>query len=260
MTPEEFALRVVERSDIPEATKPKWLVALAKLYSDNLPTIPPEPIKNSMDHARWRDKLKDWKGADIPAMEDAAVALLLVFKSSFPDYSGDTCMEVSVIETIYNPAKLVEDYMRCILHAFPNTFERYCQNMKDLNNLKPGMKPVMPRDFRGNPYEYLNDTHLLEPLFCNIPFKVPQSPRFRGTWIVGPSGTGKSTLLRSLVADDLWEECSIILMDSKHSGDFIKPFKTAKALQNKLILLEPGALAINPFQLPHTTPQATISF
>ena len=60
---------------------------------------------------------------------------------------------------------------------------------------------------------------LLEP----PSFSLPDETRFSGHWIIAPPGRGKTTLLHTLVADDLEKDAAIVLMDSK--GDLIEPIK-----------------------------------
>lgn len=91
-----------------------------------------------------------------------------------------------------------------------------------------------------------------------VPVRLPQDLRFEGTWMVAPSGRGKTTLMGQLLALDLDQVrdgmASVILMDSK--GELIdhakrlKRFAPGGDLEGKLVLIEPTPdLALNPLDL-----------
>jgi hypothetical protein len=122
----------------------------------------------------------------------------------------------------------------------------------------------MPQDFRGSSHDavqaYLSSTVFTELFDSGIPFEIPQETRFSGHWIIAPPGRGKTTLLHSMFLEDLQRDASIIVMDSK--GDLINPLKELKAVQDRLVLVEPDAefpLALNPLDIPHTDVGHTIA-
>ena len=82
-----------------------------------------------------------------------------------------------------------------------------------------------------------------------VPFDIPAETRFDGTWIIAPSGRGKTTLLHTLFMHDYFENhgCTI-LMDSK--GDLIDPIKRLDIDPKTVVLIEPDeALALNPLAI-----------
>jgi hypothetical protein len=84
-------------------------------------------------------------------------------------------------------------------------------------------------------------------------FSIPDETRFSGHWIIAPPGRGKTTLLHTLIADDLGKDAAVVLMDSK--GDLIEPIKNLAALKDRLLLIEPNpdaAFALNPLDVSHT--------
>jgi len=79
-------------------------------------------------------------------------------------------------------------------------------------------------------------------------------------WIVAPPGRGKTTLLHVMFLDDIQEDASIIVMDSK--GDLINPIKSMAAIAGRLILIEPDSrypLALNPLDVPSESIPHTIA-
>jgi hypothetical protein len=92
-------------------------------------------------------------------------------------------------------------------------------------------------------------TRLLRPQS----FSIPDETRFSGHWVIAPPGRGKTTLLHTLIADDLEKDAAIVLMDSK--GDLIEPIKDLDAIKDRLLLIEPNpdaAFALNPLDVSHT--------
>jgi hypothetical protein len=93
----------------------------------------------------------------------------------------------------------------------------------------------------------------LQRLLTPPSFSIPEETRFGGHWIIAPPGRGKTTLLQTLVADDLQKDAAVVLMDSK--GDLIEPIKTLASIKDRLLLIEPDpdtAFALNPLDISHS--------
>jgi hypothetical protein len=87
---------------------------------------------------------------------------------------------------------------------------------------------------------------LVEP----APFLIPEETRFSGHWVIAPPGRGKTTLLHSMIVDDLQKDAALVLIDSK--GDLIEPIKQLAAVKDRLVLIEPDpetAFALNPLDV-----------
>lgn len=100
----------------------------------------------------------------------------------------------------------------------------------------------------------------LRRLLTPPPFSLPEETRFSGHWIIAPPGRGKTTLLHTLIVDDLGKDAAIILMDSK--GDLIQPFKNLAAIKDRLILIEPEAdlaFALNPLDVGKANPMHAVT-
>src|SRR4051794_18063589 len=85
-------------------------------------------------------------------------------------------------------------------------------------------------------------------------FELPEETRYSGHWLIAPPGRGKTTLLHTLVTNDLEKDAAVVLIDSK--GDLINPIKTLSAIKDRLLLIEPdpdSAFALNPLDVSHTS-------
>jgi hypothetical protein len=107
---------------------------------------------------------------------------------------------------------------------------------------------------------YLGKTPLHALFLTSVPLQLPAEQRFSGHWIIAPPGRGKTTLLQQMFLDDMKQDASIIVMDSK--GDLINPIKELQAVKNRLVLIEPDPdhpLALNPLDIPKTNVAHTVS-
>lgn len=82
-------------------------------------------------------------------------------------------------------------------------------------------------------------------LTATLPFVVKDQSRFEHTWILGPQGSGKTQLMQYLITEDIKRDCAVMVIDSQ--GDLVKNVSSLADIQDRLILVEPGAVAINPF-------------
>lgn len=145
---------------------------------------------------------------------------------------------------------------------FPNAQTRALQNLCEASG-----KPYPPEDDPKLIYPeasklegsdlvraYLHDTPLHALLCTDVPFKIPETTRFSGTWIVAPPNRGKTNLLLHQFEEDVKKNASIILMDSK--GDLINPIRELESIRDRLVILEPSQefpLALNPLDLGAST-------
>lgn len=77
--------------------------------------------------------------------------------------------------------------------------------------------------------------------------RISDDVRFEHTWILGPQGSGKTQLMQFLLSKDLERRCSIVVIDSQ--GDLVRNVATLKSIQDRVILVEPGGVGINPFEM-----------
>ena len=105
---------------------------------------------------------------------------------------------------------------------------------------------------------------LLPPPSLEVRFSIPTSPRFEGTWMIAPSGSGKTNALLNLIGNDLelvkQGKCSVVVIDSAGTaeGRFMHYlsrhalFAPGQELHDKLVYLEPDVehpLALNLFDV-----------
>ncbi len=128
-----------------------------------------------------------------------------------------------------------------------------------------GNAPVYPQEFKSDlPADkiadlYLKDTPFQPLLKIRIPWGFTDEERFQHQWVLGSTGSGKTTYLSNLIKADLERvaqgECSIVLLDSQlalYQLAKCKYFAPGQPLHGKLVLIEPNAhhpLALNPFQI-----------
>lgn len=189
--------------------------------------------------------------------------------------AGQHGLTVPLIDFVADPGKLIatltESFERADvseLGLFEDLRQRLEENLYAMSELAYEPAETDPRRLvkaskhKGHREEivrgYLRNTPFADLLLEPVPFSIPQHLRFEGTWIVAPAGTGKTTLLSSLLKADLEEvrvgRASIIVMDSK--GELTRNlarserFAPGGDLYGKLVLIEPSShLAINPIDL-----------
>jgi len=86
-----------------------------------------------------------------------------------------------------------------------------------------------------------------------IALNIPRHAWFEGSWIVAPSGRGKTTLLKYLVTKVPEPDACIIIMDAK--GELLQPFNQLAQWKDRYVYLQPSAdfpLAINPLEIGHS--------
>jgi hypothetical protein len=188
---------------------------------------------------------------------------------------ADSPFTVPLIAALRDPHDVVDRLIGTILTSelaeaglFTSLQDRIYNNMCEFAGVRPDerlKRPLIPASDADLPPNELVTTYLggtpFEGFFlAEIPFALPIETRFSGHWVVAPPGRGKTTLLLSMFLDDLKRDASIIVMDSK--GDLINPIKSLKAVQDRLVLIEPDAdfpLALNPLDIPSADIAHTIA-
>jgi hypothetical protein len=76
-----------------------------------------------------------------------------------------------------------------------------------------------------------------------VPFDIPRKERFAGTWIIAPSGQGKTNLMWHLIDADRKRRGTVVIMDSK--GTLLNSYRG----YDDAILIDAKTARINPFQI-----------
>ncbi len=181
---------------------------------------------------------------------------------------AQSALTVPLISAMTGPSQVVEAIILVYLksenfegHIFNSLTDTLYRNLCKVSGVPPDAelkKPLIyPTAADMQPDQlvdaYLADTPLHALLSVPYPFQLPTEQRFAGHWLIAPPGRGKTTLLHSLVIEDLAKDAAIVLIDSK--GDLIDPIKNLQAVKDRLVLIEPNpdsAFALNPLDVSHT--------
>jgi Type IV secretion-system coupling protein DNA-binding domain len=249
------------------------IFAAESLYSAEHLNIPPpvfsSTLVGTLRGAQYRDELLAIQ-RKVSSPELVLDMLCVTLNHSFLGFiqhlpllayttEEDSHTTVALYDMI-NVAQAISDLIAPFMNEGQKTFNLFVALRDQLqknqlaaskNNPK---KLVAPEDYGGTPrqkvHAYLKHTPLEDIFSARIPFIIPEETRFSGQWIVAPPGRGKTTLLHSMFLEDIQRQASIIVMDSK--GDLINPIKELKAVEDRLVLIEPDAqfpLALNPLDV-----------
>ena len=210
----------------------------------------------------------------ITLLIDTIHELFVSVAQHVPANSPKTAFTVPLIYLLPEAATIVHNVIVTLmsdelLHAglFVDIRDTIYQNLCTVSKIPLDSKPtkpfVMPTDCKLQPLEmmqaYLGGTPFVELFSLPLPFALEQETRFSGQWIVAPQGRGKTTVMLSMLKEDLERDASIIIMDSK--GDLIGPIRSLKSLENRLCIVEPDPdypLALNPLDIPRSNLTRTI--
>lgn len=179
-------------------------------------------------------------------------------------YMSDGLFRVPLIALIKDPLEFLADIIAIFFKEetidcglFNKLGNRIMDNMNAFSGIADpdSKKPLIwPSDSGLSGEEavvtYFAATPLETLLLTPCPFSIPFEQRFSGHWIIAPPGRGKTTLLHTMLLNDIDEEASIIIIDSK--GDLLDPIKKLDHIKDRLLLIEPSAeyaFALNPLDV-----------
>ncbi len=252
---EDFYLRGLEPPHYPD--DPAWRDLNLKRF-----------FEEEQFYATYRERLT--------AMEDAFVRIFSTLADALPEaaYSEDAPAEnFPLINSIPSPKELIHAIHYAFTFQkhndkwlFPKTFSLMWKNLcalskQTLENVKPE-RLIFPDRFDGTPAEavelYFHDTPLHKLLMTPLPFSIPDETRFAGHWIIAPPGRGKTTLLHSMIMEDLKKDAALVIMDSK--GDLINPIRELAFLADRLVIIDPDKpISLNPLDVPKVNVRRVVS-
>jgi len=226
-----------------------------QLYAQESFHQPPrQPVTNDrITLSRYYDQLEAWqrKVSDI-SNNDTFYGVLgqayLTLRKYFPRYAlspfpNELPSKLSARLQIANEDEATKD----LIGIF------FDQELKDRRLFEELRRQIEANDSEdeGFPfYQYFAHTPFSVFRRVSVPIHLPDETRFAGMWVLAPQGRGKTTLLHSMVAQDIEKDASIILMDSK--GDLIEPFLQLASIRDRLIVVGPdNPVGLNPLDIPH---------
>ena len=136
-----------------------------------------------------------------------------------------------------------EDY-REEMREYKEEMRAYEKERKEWENAEDELfdeQTVTQKAFWNTPFYPLADHFIPEPF--KIGFELPYKERFAGTWIIAPSGQGKTNLMWHLIEADRKRRGTIVIMDSK--GALLNPYRG----YGDAVLIDAKTARINPFQI-----------
>jgi hypothetical protein len=191
-----------------------------------------------------RDLTRELLYRDNQVAVECTVKALNYFLTCIPHPSKDGEFSVPLRPMLKDPYSITTGMMDCLypcdLYELPPDppFTGFKMSIAEMNEAR--MERYVVRRF----------------IDIEIPMKVN---RFTHTFIVSPSGGGKTTLMKEMIAKDIPEvlegRASLFIIDSqgKARGSLVGDLCRLQCLQDKLILIDPdlGApLSLNVFDLP----------
>ena len=275
MLPEDFARLLADDDVLHQYEEPLGLYscrplvlafnsAIAALYSDESfykpPRRPHHSITDKITINKYYDQLERWQRKvsdrqNLGLFFQMTTAAYLNLRDFFPRYALQTDTRI-VDSKLTTPLQLSDDRKagEAVIGAF------YDADLRDNHILDGIREDIVAADEHAHSVAF--STHFARTPFrvfnhVEIPIKLAEETRAAGMWICAPQGTGKTTLLHSLVAESLESSASVILMDTK--GDLIGPFLNNPALAGRRIVIGPDdPVGMNPFDIPKSDISKTI--
>lgn len=229
---------------------------VAQLYAQESfhePPLKPDTTDRITLH-RYYDTLQAWqrKVSDENNFElfmNLLVAAYMAMREHFPafalhDSSEPRNSRLTTPLQISDEANVVSK----LIGAFFDTDYKRRGLFRDIRaqieqNAEDDPEPTLANYFAHTPFRAFSK--------IRIPITLFDETRFAGMWVIAPQGRGKTTLLHTLVAEDIEKDAAIILMDSK--GELIEPFLRLASIRDRLIIVGPdNPIGLNPLDIPHT--------
>ena len=257
----DFLQRIHDQlPELPDELHTPLLVAAGQLYDweyfDVIEVSKPPPISNSIEGARYRDKMNDLvlrvdniahdRALAIKGFVDAYNRFLKIIP--FQNTEGELLAYMPLAGLPETP-KAIEEMTMTFFSAeyreariFELLRDRLQSNLEEQNG-------VFPSEYNGDDlgFAYLKDTPLLDIMNVGVPIHVPENIVFEHTWMMATTGHGKTQAIQFQIASILPKvargEASLFVMDSQSQMfDIItnlKVFAPGQPLHDKLVLVDP---------------------
>ena len=248
----DWALKTNNIPAVPEHLRVTMLGVATDIYEHELLALPPPPPDTPSFDPNLPQSYKHRIGkvsdpeATLKSLVGVLVDCMITYLKGVPSLTaGRQPFLLPLYRLLPNPQELMNTLIWLFTGLPTPLFQQFRANYG-----RPPAADAPPELFPVTP---------LTPLFSvGIPYGLlPDEERFQHSWIVAPTGTGKTTLLENLIMCDLERvaknEASIFIMDSQNELiprlTALKEFHEGP-LKGKLIVLEPSAefpLALNLF-------------
>ena len=242
------------RDGFPQELSHALIIAQLAIYQgEDFALQPPPPQANSIEGARYRDKL-----SKRPSGHDAGLVMRAVtanLKTMLPKLEPGFPISVT-LRDIVKPADLEGIVLPIYNHtAFANLREQLLRNIYRVSGVDYNAKNfgtsklILPRDYKGTtPLDYIKDTPFYLLFDEKVDFSIPYERFFEHTHIVGGSGAGKTQLIQSLYLELAKTDASIVVVDSQ--TDLIR--KISHLAGKDPIIISPKDLpSFNIFDVPN---------
>jgi hypothetical protein len=252
-----------------KALSQAFTAVATQLYIQESFHAPPDPPQGSdlITLARYQDQFERWqqKTSDESTLRvflDTVADTYMILRNNFPPYAFQQTSETAAAPFTAPLHITIEgDDAEALAGGF---FLPELKEKRLFDHLREQIvsNAAKVASARATPtFENLfADTPLIAFSGIQLPFELPSEQRFAGHWIIAPPGRGKTTLLHSMLLDDITKDASLILIDSK--GDMIEPIKTLQSIKDRLLLIEPdpgSAFALNPLDVAHASVVQVVS-
>jgi hypothetical protein len=266
LTPEQFSLGIRDRTlldPIEEDTDLYSCQSLSDAFNqlaihlytqESFHQAPRQPVTNDrITLSRYYDQLEAWQRkisdtANLDVFYNVLGLAYLTLRQHFPRHalSPSPTEQVSKL-TARLQIENEEDATKGLIGIF---FDQELKERRLFEDLRRQIQANETEEDGFPFYRYFANTPFNVFRRVSVPIRLPDEARFAGMWVLAPQGRGKTTLLHSMVAQDIEADASIILMDSK--GDLIEPFLRLASIRDRLVVVGPdNPVGLNPLDIPH---------
>ena len=230
-------------------------VATALYTQESFHEPPPPPdTTDRITLGRYYDQVEAWQrkvsdNANFDTFVNTLGNGYLYLRAHFPKFALQATLD-PIHSKITTPLQISdeEEAARELVAGF---FDIELKKRKLFVDLRQQLERNMEADPPLTFYKALARTPFTAFRRVQLPVVLPDETRFAGMWAIAPQGRGKTTLLHTMIADDIGKDAAIILMDSK--ADLIEPFLRLASIRDRLVIVgADNPIGLNPLDIPRT--------